>query len=192
MPSGSITASWHPHQQTQAATEHRRGAMTSTAPTDGVAMAQLSQLYVAALDGTVPPQGITGGVCYCCKTAVAAGASNTLYLAWRHVYEGNMRDIAFTVSRDGGKTFAPPVRVSEERVEINGCPDDGPAMAVDSTGAVHIVWPSVVTERGGPGEGAVSRDDPRRACLHAPRADPDLRAGRTIPSWQSTARTRSQ
>ena len=44
------------------------------------------------------PQGVTGGVCYCCKTAIAAGPADTLYLAWRHVYPGNMRDMAFTVS----------------------------------------------------------------------------------------------
>lgn len=139
-----------PAQQTQAASEHHHGAMTTSTQTDGVAMAQLSQLYVASLDGTVPAKGITGGVCYCCKTAIAAGPADTLYLAWRHVYAGNMRDIAFTVSRDGGRTFAAPVRVSEDKWEINGCPDDGPAMAVDGAGAVHVVWPSVVTERGGP------------------------------------------
>lgn len=133
---------------------HESGAPTAStpvaAPTDGVAMAQLSQLYIAALDGTIAPQGVTGGVCYCCKTAIAAGPANSLYLAWRHVYPGNLRDIAFTVSRDGGKTFAPPVRVSEDKWQIEGCPDDGPSMAVDQQGTVHVVWPSVVTERGGP------------------------------------------
>jgi hypothetical protein len=124
-------------------------------------MAQLSQLYVASLDGTLAGKGITGGVCYCCKTAIASGAGNSLYLAWRHVYPNNMRDIAFTVSRDGGKTFAPPVRVSEDKWQLEGCPDDGPSMAVDPAGAVHVVWPSVVTENGGPVKAlfhAVTRD----------------------------------
>jgi hypothetical protein len=142
-----------PAQQTQTAVAHQHGAHgegSSAEAGDGVAMAQLSQLYVASLDGTVAPRGVTGGVCYCCKTAVAKGAGDTLYLAWRHVYPGNMRDIAFTVSRDGGKTFAAPVRVSEDKWQINGCPDDGPAMVVDSAGAVHVVWPSVVTEEGAP------------------------------------------
>jgi len=27
------------------------------------------------------------------------------FAAWRHVYPGNIRDIAFTVSRDGGRTL---------------------------------------------------------------------------------------
>ena len=57
---------------------------------------------------------------------------------------GNLRDIAFSASRDGGRSFSPPVRVSEDDWAINGCPDDGPAMAVDAAGTVHIVWPTVV------------------------------------------------
>jgi hypothetical protein len=147
-----------PQQMKMAGEHHHEGSATSaapamtaaSAPTDGVAMAQLSQLYVSSLDGVVAAQGVTGGVCYCCKTAIAAGPANSLFLAWRHVYAGNMRDIAFTVSRDGGKTFAPPVRVSEDKWQIEGCPDDGPSMVVDKAGAVHIVWPSVVTEKSGP------------------------------------------
>jgi hypothetical protein len=164
-PGGHFFSVWLDHrklappQQMAMAGEHHHenGAMPMPMPTpaastssDGVAMAQLSQLYVASLDGSVAPKGVTGGVCYCCKTAIAAGPANALYLAWRHVYAGNMRDIAFTVSRDGGTTFSSPVRVSEDKWQIEGCPDDGPSMGVDRNGAVHIVWPTVVTEHGGP------------------------------------------
>ena len=53
-------------------------------------------------------------------------------------------------SRDGGRTFAAPIRVSEDKWQIEGCPDDGPSMAIDPRGRIHVVWPSVVTERGGP------------------------------------------
>lgn len=142
-----------PQENAMVGEHHHEGAATPavrTSPTDGVAMAQLSQLYVAPLDGSIAPQSVTGGVCYCCKTAIASGPANTLYLAWRHVYANNMRDIAFTVSRDGGRTFAAPVRVSEDHWQIEGCPDDGPAMVADGRGAVHVIWPSVVTERGAP------------------------------------------
>ena len=75
---------------------------------DGSARAQLSKLYFGRLDGSGTPRALTGGVCYCCKTAVAAGPDGSLFAAWRHVYPGNIRDIAFTVSRDGGRTFAAP------------------------------------------------------------------------------------
>jgi hypothetical protein len=112
---------------------------------DGVAMAQQSSLFYAAAKAS--PSGereLTKGVCYCCKTALAAGPRGQLYAAWRHVYPGNLRDIAFTVSHDRGLSFAPPVRVSEDGWAINGCPDDGPAIGVDGRGTVHLVWRTVI------------------------------------------------
>ena len=56
--------------------------------------------------------------------------------------------MAFTLSRDGGRSFAAPVRVSQDNWMLEGCPDDGPAMKVDPKGRIHIVWPAVITERG--------------------------------------------
>jgi len=123
------------------ATHHHDHA---TAKPDGVAMAQKSKLYVAALDGSVAPHAVTGGVCYCCKTAIAIGSSGAIFTAWRHVYPGNLRDIAFSLSRDGGKTFAAPIRVSEDKWMLEGCPDDGPAMAVDAHDQIHLVWPTMI------------------------------------------------
>lgn len=193
-----------PQQMKMAGEHHHEGspasaasAASAAAPTDGVAMAQLSQLYVTSLDGVVAPKGITGGVCYCCKTAIAAGPGNSLFLAWRHVYASNMRDIAFAVSRDGGKTFASPVRVSEDKWQIEGCPDDGPSMVVDASGSVHIVWPSVVTEKGGPVKAlfyATSRDgrafSPRRRLPTEGQANhPQLAidgAGALAVSWDES------
>jgi hypothetical protein len=83
-------------------------------------------------------------VCYCCKTALAAGPNGALYAAWRHVYPGSIRDIAFIASTDGGRTFRAPGRVSEDNWQLDGCPDDGPAMTVGADGRVHIVWPTVI------------------------------------------------
>jgi hypothetical protein len=113
---------------------------------DGVAMAQRSGLYYAA-DG-VPERELFKGVCYCCKTALAAGPKGEIYAAWRHVFAGNMRDMGFTMSRDGGKTFTPLMRVNQDGWSIQGCPDDGPAMAVDAKGTIHLVWPTVKDEQG--------------------------------------------
>jgi hypothetical protein len=137
------------------------------APHDGVAMARKSALYYAAAparaSGTnraatdrpdplkpdaardvVREREITTGVCYCCKTAAAARADGTLFTAWRHVYPGNIRDISFSVSADAGRSFSPPVRISRDDWAINGCPDDGPAVAVDRAGTAHVVWPTVL------------------------------------------------
>ena len=106
-------------------------------------MAQKSKLFFASLDGAAAPRAVTGGVCYCCKTALVS-TSEAVFAAWRHVYPGNLRDMAFTMSRDGGRTFAAPVRVSEDKWALEGCPDDGPAMAVDAQNRIHIVWPTLV------------------------------------------------
>ena len=109
---------------------------------DGVAMAQRSSLYYASAEGA--ERELFKGVCYCCKTALATGPNGQIHAAWRHVFANNMRDIAYTVSRNGGRTFAPLARVHEDKWSINGCPDDGPAIAVDRAGTVHLVWPTVL------------------------------------------------
>jgi hypothetical protein len=116
---------------------------------DAVETAQLSKLYTATLDEQGSGHAITGGVCYCCKTAIAAGDENDLYLAWRHVYPQNVRDMAFTESHDGGRTFSAPARVSEDQWQIEGCPEDGPALAVDARRRVHVVWPTLVHDTPG-------------------------------------------
>jgi hypothetical protein len=110
---------------------------------DGAARAQLSKLFFGRVDSS-GARAIAAGVCYCCKTAVAAGGDGSVYAAWRHVYAGNVRDIAFTMSRDGGRNFGQPVRVSEDHWVLDGCPEDGPAMAVDAHHRVHVVWPTLV------------------------------------------------
>jgi hypothetical protein len=112
-----------------------------------VETAQLSKLFFGRLDAA-DARPITAGVCYCCKTALAAGPDGALYAAWRHVYPGNLRDIAFAMSRDGGRTFSTPLRVSEDRWELDGCPENGPALAVDLSSRIHVVWPTLVKESG--------------------------------------------
>jgi hypothetical protein len=120
---------------------------------DGADMAQYSGLFYAAGDGS--EREVAKSVCYCCKTSLVIGGNGALHAAWRHVYPGNIRDIAFATSRDGGKTFSPPVRVSEDRWHLAGCPDDGPAMAAGPDGVVHLVWPTVVTDEDGNQRGSL-------------------------------------
>jgi hypothetical protein len=151
-PGGRVDAVWLDHREmakdaSMAASHHDHASADKP---DGVAMAQQSKLFFASLDGTAAPHAVTGGVCYCCKTALVGGAGgaagSSIYAAWRHVYPGNLRDMAFTVSRDGGRTFAPPVRVSEDRWMLEGCPDDGPSMVVDARKRIHIVWPTLINQ----------------------------------------------
>ncbi len=146
---GGAHAIWLDHRRlategTTAGTHHHTSTATSSRDaSSGFAMAQSSGLYYSNGSGE---RELAKGVCYCCKTALSTAPDGTLFAAWRHVYTDNTRDIAFTVSRDGGRTFAPPARVSEDHWRLDGCPDDGPAMAVDATGMVYLVWPTVVTQ----------------------------------------------
>ena len=133
-------------------------------PTDGVARAQLSRLFFATLDKADSPRSITGGVCYCCKTAIATDATGGVYAAWRHVYPGNVRDIAFSKSADGGRTFTAPVRISDDNWVLDGCPENGPAMAVDRHQRVHVVWPTLVP-------GATPAREPTMALFYAMSED---------------------
>jgi hypothetical protein len=153
---GRVSAVWLDHRDTAPSgssggmAQHAEHHTSASAQIDRVAQAQLSKLYFGILGGSTPPRAVTGGVCYCCKTSLAAGPDGALYAAWRHVYPGNVRDIAFTVSRDGGQTFAAPVRVSEDKWAIDGCPENGPSLAVDAERRVHVVWPTLVPgARGG-------------------------------------------
>ncbi len=99
---------------------------------------------------------------------MAALPGGGIAAAWRHVYPGNIRDIAFSMSRDGGSSFSGPVRVSEDEWRLAGCPDDGPALAVDDKGVLHVVWPTVIG--GNNPEGALfyssSRDGRTFAARH--------------------------
>ena len=102
--------------------------------------------------GTLSPDGraiesvIATGVCFCCKTAVAVDARGAVYAAWRHIFPGSMRDIAFAKSTDGGRSFAPLVRVSDDNWQLNGCPEDGPSMVVERNGLIHLAWATVTND----------------------------------------------
>lgn len=148
---GQVRVLWLDHRELASAGakegathEHHTGHKAARPTHDGVAMAERSKLYFATIGDEASARILLGGVCYCCKTALATARDGTIYSAWRHVYPGNLRDIAFAASRDGGRTFGAPVRVSEDRWALDGCPDDGPAMAVDAQGAVHVAWPTLV------------------------------------------------
>jgi hypothetical protein len=171
-PAGRVHVVWLDHRRMAAdstvESTHRHGAAAGPAD-DSTGMAQLSDLYLATLEDQAPPRPLTAGVCYCCKTAIAVGSGRTMHLAWRHVYPGNLRDIAVATLRGPGIQNEGPVRVSEDRWMLQGCPDDGPAMDVDETGRVHIVWPTVVTEQGAP----------QKVLFHASSADGRTFTGRT-------------
>jgi hypothetical protein len=169
---GTIVTLWLDHRETSTNkgtaapvnhAEHQHGASTQSAA-DSVKRAQLSKLFAARLGEADSPRALTGGVCYCCKTAIATDASGNIYAAWRHVYEGSVRDIAFTKSSDGGRTFAPPVRVSQDDWVLNACPENGPSLVVDADQRIHVVWPTLVP-------GPTSTSEPTLGLFYAMSRD---------------------
>lgn len=81
-----------------------------------------------------------GEACPCCRTGLASAADGTLYVAWRVVLPGNIRDIVVAHSRDHGTTWSDPVRVHEDNWEFAGCPHAGPSLQVDRENRLHVAW----------------------------------------------------
>ncbi|NUP71466.1 MAG: exo-alpha-sialidase [Gemmatimonadaceae bacterium] len=78
--------------------------------------------------------------CPCCRTTMASGPDGTLYLAWRRVFPGNVREVVVARSSDRGATWSEPVRAQRDGWVFDGCPHAGPSLQVDATGRVHIAW----------------------------------------------------
>ena len=81
-----------------------------------------------------------GEACPCCRTAIATGADGVVYLAWRTVLPGNIRDIVVARSADGGVSWGAPQRVHDDDWQYDGCPHAGPSLLVDAAQRVHIAW----------------------------------------------------
>jgi hypothetical protein len=138
-----------------------------------------------AEDGRISESRIASGVCFCCKTAVAVDSRGAVYAAWRHIFPGSMRDIAFAKSADG-RQFEPLVRVSEDKWELNGCPEDGPSIAVDQSGVIHIVWATLISD--GESQKALFYATSRDGKTFSPRARIQT-AGVTNPGHPQLALT---
>ncbi len=82
----------------------------------------------------------TDPTCPCCRTSVAVAADGQIYVAWRAILPGDVRDVVVTRSNDGGKTWASPVRTRADDWVYPGCPHAGPSLEVDAQGAVHVAW----------------------------------------------------
>lgn len=80
--------------------------------------------------------GVEKGVCPCCDVAAARAADGTTLVALRDAAAG-YRDIV--VARSHASGFDAPVPVSNERWTFQGCPHDGPSLALVGSTA-HVAW----------------------------------------------------
>jgi hypothetical protein len=78
--------------------------------------------------------------CPCCRTSVAVSSDGTIYVSWRAILPGDVRDVVVTSSTDAGQTWSRPVRPRSDGWVYPGCPHAGPALEVDAQGSVHVAW----------------------------------------------------
>jgi hypothetical protein len=85
------------------------------------------------------PKRIAFGACPCCRPQIATGDSNRVYIAWRKVFPGDIRDTVVSISDNGGQSFRDSKRISEDNWKINGCPHSGPAIGANQS-TVFVAW----------------------------------------------------
>jgi hypothetical protein len=78
--------------------------------------------------------------CVCCRTAMATALDGTLYVAWRKILPGDLRETVVARSSDGGQTFTAPVIVGHDKWVFPGCPHRPASIGTDRQGRLYVVW----------------------------------------------------
>ncbi len=80
------------------------------------------------------------GTCVCCRTAITSGPDGMVYVAWRKIFEGNVRETVVARSTDHGDTFEASVIVGHDQWVFPACPHRPASMGVDRHGRLYVVW----------------------------------------------------
>ncbi len=83
---------------------------------------------------------IDENTCVCCRTALAASSDGVVYVAWRKIFEGNVRETVVAHSTDGGETFSSGVIVGHDHWVYPACPHRPASLGVDHRGRLYVVW----------------------------------------------------
>lgn len=78
--------------------------------------------------------------CVCCRTSMTSSPDGTLYVAWRKILPGDLRETVVARSTDGGGTFTAPVIVGHDRWVFPGCPHRPASVGTDRQGRLYVVW----------------------------------------------------
>jgi hypothetical protein len=83
---------------------------------------------------------VDDNTCVCCRTSLTTGPDGTLYVAWRKILPGDLRETVVARSTDGGSTFSSPVIVGQDRWVFPGCPHRPASIGTDRLGRLYVVW----------------------------------------------------
>jgi len=78
--------------------------------------------------------------CVCCRTSVATSQDGHVYIAWRKILPGKVRETVVASSSDGGQSFNEPVIVGNDQWVFAGCPHRPATLGVDSLGRLYVSW----------------------------------------------------
>ena len=83
---------------------------------------------------------VEDNTCVCCRTSVTTSADGVVYVAWRKIFDGNIRETVVSRSMDGGRTFSSSVIVGNDRWVYPACPHRPASLGVDRQGRLYVVW----------------------------------------------------
>lgn len=92
-----------------------------------------------------PNAKVAEHTCECCRIAMAPDTDGYPVIAWRHIFDGSIRDHAL-VKLDGKRATT---RLSYENWNIAACPHHGPSLSIAPDGIYHAAWFSNAPERRG-------------------------------------------
>ncbi len=77
--------------------------------------------------------------CQCCRTDLFVDTQGQVHVLYRGIIQDSIRDMVHIVSKDGGKHFSQPQRISKDNWVLNACPHTGPSMTENKEG-IHFAW----------------------------------------------------
>ena len=175
---GRVFTVWLDHRELAqqdgvVAASHHDHAASSGAKPDGVAMAQRSKLYFASLDGAVAPRALTGGVCYCCKTALATAAdgwSSRPGVTCIPATSATSRSRCRATAAGHSRPRCASARISGCSKAVRTMDPRWPSTRRTASTSSGRRW-SQIARRGRADDRAVLRDVSRRHALHAAATD---------------------
>jgi hypothetical protein len=144
-------ASFGPPFSVAGAAPRTRDFASLAAPADGVLLAAWLDIEgprastrVARVDPAArrveDESVLETSACVCCRTAVASGPNGAAAVLWRGERAGNVRDMFWARSLDGGRRFAASALVHADGWSLDACPHRGGALAFDGAGRAAAAW----------------------------------------------------